>query len=225
LSNDTTANPAPLGLMGFGLTTILLSLSNAGYFALGAAILTMGLFFGGSAQIIAGLMEYKKGNTFGMTVFCSFGFFWIVVITTILAPKLGLAGVESPQAMAWLFFLWGVYVVYLTLGTLRTNRVMQFTFAALALVLFLLSAADALINGDLKVLAGYVGILAGAGAVYLKERPSGIPGQEVGNHQQTLFSFLVILISNFYEKKAKPRAARRKESLSMPLIGWSIQRR
>ncbi len=167
LTNDTTANPAPLGLMGFGLTTILLSLSNAGYFALGAAILTMGLFFGGAAQIIAGMMEYKKGNTFGMTVFCSFGFFWIVVITTLLAPKLGLASAEGAQAMAWLFFLWGVYVVYLTIGTLRTNRMMQFTFAALAAVLFMLAAGDAFGNGDIKVLAGYVGILAGAGAVYM----------------------------------------------------------
>lgn len=154
--------------MGFGLTTILLSLSNAGYFALGAAILTMGLFFGGAAQILAGIMEYKKGNTFGMTVFCSFGFFWIVVISTILAPTLGLvAKAETAQAMAWLFFLWGVYVVYLTIGTLRTNRMMQFTFAALALVLFLLSAADALASTDIKNLAGYVGILAGAGAVYM----------------------------------------------------------
>ena len=153
--------------MGFGMTTILLSLSNAGYFVLGAAILTMGLFFGGAAQIIAGIMEYKKGNTFGMTVFCSFGFFWIVVISTVLAPKIGLANAEGAQAMAWLFFLWGVYVVYLTIGTLRTNLLMQFTFTALAIVLFLLSAADAFGNSDIKVLAGYLGILAGAGAVYM----------------------------------------------------------
>jgi hypothetical protein len=153
--------------MGFGLTTILLSLSNAGYFAVGAAILTMGLFFGGAAQIIAGIMEYKQGNTFGMTVFCSFGFFWVVVIMTILAPRIGLAKVEDTQAMAWLFFLWGVYVVYLTIGTLRTNRLMQFTFAMLGIVLFLLSASDAFGNADIKVLAGYMGILAGAGAVYM----------------------------------------------------------
>jgi succinate-acetate transporter protein len=153
--------------MGFGMTTILLSLSNAGYFALGAAILTMGLFFGGAAQIIAGLMEFKKGNTFGMTVFCSFGFFWVVIIVTILAPKLGLANAESAQALAWFFFLWGIYVVYLTIGTLRTNRLMQFTFVTLAIVFFLLSAADATGNGDIKVLAGYIGILAGAGAVYM----------------------------------------------------------
>ena len=167
LSNDTTANPAPLGLMGFGLTTIMLSLSNAGYFALGAAILMMGLFFGGGAQIIAGLMEYKKGNTFGMTVFCSFGFFWVVVITTILSPKLGLSGAENAQAMAWLFFIWGIFVVYLTIATLRMNRIMQITFAALGLVLFLLAGADAMGNSDLKILAGYIGLIAGAGAVYM----------------------------------------------------------
>jgi len=167
LSNDTTANPAPLGLMGFGLTTIMLSLSNAGYFALGAAILTMGLFFGGIAQIIAGLMEWKKGNTLGMTIFCSFGFFWVVVITTILAPKFGLAGPESAQAMAWLFFLWGIFTVYLILATLRTNRAMQVTVTALALVLFLLAAAHWSGDGNYATIAGYVGIIAGAGAVYM----------------------------------------------------------
>lgn len=153
--------------MGFGLTTILLSLSNAGYFAVGAAILAMGLFFGGAAQIIAGLMEYKNGNTFGMTIFCSFGFFWIVVISTILAPKVGLAGAESAQAMAWLFFLWGIFSLYLLIGTIRTNRVMQMTVATLTMVLFLLAAADGFANHDLKVLAGYIGIIAGAGAVYM----------------------------------------------------------
>jgi uncharacterized protein len=167
LSNDTTANPAPLGLMGFGLTTIMLSLSNAGYFSVGPAILTMGLFFGGIAQIIAGLMEFKKGNTFGMTIFCSFGFFWIVVISTMLAPKLGLSGSEGAQAMAWLFFIWGIFTVYLLIGTLRTNRAMQITVAALTLVLFLLSAADGFGNSDLRVLAGYIGLIAGAGAVYM----------------------------------------------------------
>jgi succinate-acetate transporter protein len=153
--------------MGFGMTTILLSLANAGYFAAGVSVFTMGLFFGGAAQIIAGLMEYKKGNTFGMTVFCSFGFFWIVVISTILLPKLGLASPETAQPMAWLFFLWGVYVVYLTIATLRTNRLMQFTFAALTIVLFLLSTSEAFANGDVRILVGYLGILAGAGAIYM----------------------------------------------------------
>jgi succinate-acetate transporter protein len=154
--------------MGFGLTTIMLSLSNAGYFALGPAILTMGLFFGGIAQVIAGLMEYKKGNTYGMTIFCSFGFFWIVVITTILAVQIGLwPKGETATGMAWLFFIWGIFTVYLLIGSLRTSRAMQITVLALTLVLFLLSASDALTMPDLKTLAGYIGLIAGAGAVYM----------------------------------------------------------
>jgi succinate-acetate transporter protein len=154
--------------MGFGLTTIMLSLSNAGYFALGPAVLTMGLLFGGVAQVIAGLMEFKKGNTYGMTIFCSFGFFWIVVITTILAVQIGLwPQRETGVGMAWLFFIWGMFTVYLLIGSLRTSRAMQVTVLSLTLVLFLLSASDGFAIADLKTLAGYVGIIAGAGAVYM----------------------------------------------------------
>lgn len=163
---DSTANPAPLGLMGFGLTTIMLSLHNTGLIPLGAATLAMGIFFGGLAQIIAGLLEWKKGNTFGMTVFTSFGFFWIIIVTTILAPVVGFAGAEAPEAMAVLFFLWGIFSAYLTVGTIGTNRVSQLTFVALTSVLFLLSAAEAMSSGEAKFMAGCLGVLAGALAVY-----------------------------------------------------------
>lgn len=166
ITQDRTANPAPLGLMGFGLTTIMLSLHNGGYIPLGAAILAMGIFFGGLAQMIAGLMEWKKGNTFGMTVFTSFGFFWLIIVTIILAPTIGMATAETPEAMAVLFLLWGLFSAYLTIGTIGTNRVTQVIFVALTAVLFLLSAAEAFGSIDLKIAAGYIGILAGATAVY-----------------------------------------------------------
>ncbi|MFL9598738.1 acetate uptake transporter, partial [Aeromonas veronii] len=71
--SEKLANPAPLGLMGFGMTTILLNIHNAGFFPISAMILAMGLFYGGVAQIIAGIMEYKRGNTFGVTAFTSYG--------------------------------------------------------------------------------------------------------------------------------------------------------
>jgi succinate-acetate transporter protein len=164
---DRTANPAPIGLMGFGMTTILLNLHNAGYMPLGAAILAMGIFFGGLAQVMVGVMEWKKGNMFGSTVFTSFGFFWIILVTIILAPKLGIASTETPLAMGWFLGVWGIYCVFLTIGTLRTNRVMQFTFVSLCALFFMLAFADVWAIPDLKVLAGYVGILAGAGAVYM----------------------------------------------------------
>ena len=86
---DTTANPAPLGLLGFGMTTILLNLHNAGIFNLGSMILAMGLFYGGIAQIFAGWMEWKKGNTFGTTAFMSYGLFWETLVFLILMPKWG----------------------------------------------------------------------------------------------------------------------------------------
>lgn len=77
---DTTANPGLLGLLAFGMTTVLLNFHNAGFFGLGTMIMVMGVFYGGSAQVIAGIMEFKKGNTFGTTAFISYGFFWLSLV-------------------------------------------------------------------------------------------------------------------------------------------------
>ncbi|MBP8039986.1 MAG: acetate uptake transporter, partial [Aeromonadaceae bacterium] len=71
--NEKLANPAPLGLMGFGMTTVLLNIHNAGFMPISAMILAMGLAYGGLAQVIAGILEFKKGNTFGLTAFTSYG--------------------------------------------------------------------------------------------------------------------------------------------------------
>ena len=81
------ANPAPLGLMGFGMTTVLLNLSNAGYFATDSTVLALGIFFGGIAQIIAGCLEFRKGNTFGMTAFLSYGLFWESFVAVLVIPQ------------------------------------------------------------------------------------------------------------------------------------------
>ena len=86
---DTTSNPAPLGLLGFGMTTVLLNLHNAGLFELSSMILAMGIFYGGIAQIIAGLIEVKKKNTFGATAFISYGFFWLSFVGLLVLPKTG----------------------------------------------------------------------------------------------------------------------------------------
>ena len=84
------ANPAPLGLLGFGLTTVLLNLHNAGLFPLDTMILAMGLAHGGLAQVIVGIMEFKKGNTFGTVAFSSYGLFWWSLVALILLPKVNL---------------------------------------------------------------------------------------------------------------------------------------
>ena len=100
---DITSNPAPLGLMGFGMTTVLLNLHNAGFFGLGSMILAMGIFYGGLAQVIAGIMEWKKGNTFGTTAFTSYGFFWLTLVALIVMPKMGL--IEAPDNSAMIAYL------------------------------------------------------------------------------------------------------------------------
>src|SRR5258708_8233318 len=88
-TKDTTANPAPLGLLGFGMTTVLLNLHNAGFYEINSMILAMGLCYGGAAQIIAGLLEWKKGSTFAATAFISYGFFCLSLLFMILFPRTG----------------------------------------------------------------------------------------------------------------------------------------
>src|ERR1041384_8792378 len=86
---DTTGNPAPLGLLGFGMTTVLLNLHNAGFYELNSMILAMGICYGGAAQIIAGIMEWRKGNTFATTAFLSYGLFLLSLVTLIILPETG----------------------------------------------------------------------------------------------------------------------------------------
>src|SRR5262245_48898894 len=84
---DTTANPAPLGLLGFGMTTVLLNLHGAGFYELNSMILAMGICYGGAAQIVAGIMEWRKGNTFATTAFLSYGLFWFSLVALIYPPE------------------------------------------------------------------------------------------------------------------------------------------
>ena len=163
---DTTANPAPLGLLGFGMTTVLLNLHNAGFFPLDAMILGMGIFYGGIGQIIVGIMEWKKNNTFGATAFTSYGFFWLTLVALILLPKTGYVAASSPQAMGFYLSTWGLFSAVLFLGTFRLNRALQVVFGSLTLLFFLLAASDFTGSTALKVIAGYEGIFCGLSAIY-----------------------------------------------------------
>jgi len=168
--SEKLANPAPLGLLGFGLTTVLLNLHNAGFFPLDSMILAMGLAYGGLAQVIVGIMEFKKGNTFGTVAFTSYGLFWWSLVFLILLPKTSIfAGVNSPTetAMAAYFFMWGFFTFAMFFGTLRKNRALQFVFASLAILFFLLTARDLTGNATLGIITGFEGIICGLSAVYL----------------------------------------------------------
>jgi uncharacterized protein len=163
------ANPAPLGLMGFGTTTVLLNLHNAGIISdtsLGM-IFAMGLFYGGVAQVIAGLLEYRKGNTFGTLAFTSYGLFWISLVALILFPKIGLAEVVDSTSMAAYLGVWGLFTAYMFVGTLKKSRALQVVFGTLTLLFFLLAVGDYTGIAWIKTLAGYEGILCGLSAIYL----------------------------------------------------------
>lgn len=163
---DSTANPAPLGLAGFALTTILLNLHNAGLFAMDTMIFAMGIFYGGLIQIIVGIMEWKKGNTFGTVAFTSYGAFWMVLVALLLLPQMGLGSAPSKESMASFLGIWGVFSVFLFIATLKLNRALQLVFGTLIVLFALLTIATATGSHQIHIAAGYSGILCGLLALY-----------------------------------------------------------
>jgi len=166
LIKDNTANPAPLGLLAFGLTTVLLNLHNAGIFEMNSMILAMGIFYGGIAQIIAGIMEAKKGNTFGLVAFVSYGSFWLTLVALIVMPKMGWIPPASESGMVAYLIMWGIFTALLFLGTLRISKSLQFIFATLTILFLLLALGDYSGNAFLKTFTGYEGIICGGSAIY-----------------------------------------------------------
>ena len=133
----TLANPAPLGLCGFALTTFVLNVHNAGLIAIGAA-LPLGLFYGGLAQLIAGFLEFRTGNTFGMTAFASYGSFWIALASMVLMEMNKLLPPEATKG--WLLttlIAWTIFTFILWIATFRHTKALIWVFTTL-LILFIL---------------------------------------------------------------------------------------
>ncbi|MGB9740192.1 MAG: acetate uptake transporter [Candidatus Bathyarchaeia archaeon] len=178
--SEKSANPAPLGLLGFGITTVLLNfVHNAQLGPLDTMVLAMGIAYGGLAQVIAGIMEYKKGNTFGTVAFTSYGLFWWSFVILNLLPQITfLKGLNAPsaEALAAYFFMWGLFTLAMFFGTLKANRALQFIFISLAVLFFLLATKSAILAytpmtaADLELFTraiGVEGIICGLSAVYL----------------------------------------------------------
>ena len=175
---DATANPGPLGLMAFGMTTVLLNIHNAGVYEMNTMILAMGVFYGGIAQVIAGIMEWKKNSTFGMTAFLSYGLFWLSLVGLIAFPKWMGVAAPSEAAMAWYLLSWGVFTGLMFVATLRINRSLQTVFLSLTILFALLAFRDFAGGGAATTtflgvsgatwgkIAGWEGIFVGLSAVY-----------------------------------------------------------
>ena len=159
------ANPAPLGLFGFAMTTILLNIHNAGFFPLNVMIMGMGVFFGGIAQLIAGIFEWKRANTFGSLAFISYGSFWLSLVFIWASPKAGLTAAD-PFSMGFYLALWGLFTAVLFIGTLKGNTIGKLIFGSLTLLFFLLAAANFTGSHTIHTIAGYEGILCGFFAFY-----------------------------------------------------------
>jgi succinate-acetate transporter protein len=177
--SEKKANPAPLGLLGFGMTTILLNfVHNARLGSVDGMILGMGLAYGGLAQVIAGVLEFRKGNTFGTVAFTSYGLFWWSYAFLNLLPKIfpGAYSLPSNESLMAYFFMWGLFTFVMFFGTLKTNRALQVVFMTLSILFFLLTirfgllAFASMTAANLELfteIIGIEGILTGLSAFYL----------------------------------------------------------
>jgi len=166
---DKTANPAPLGFTGLGLSAVLLSLTYVGLFPLDSMIVSMAIFLGGFAQVFAGIMAWKKGDVFAGTAFNAFGLFWFSFAGLIILQALGLAAAAEPISMAAYLLIWGVYTFVMLIGTLKMSngsRAMQFVFLTLFILFILLAISNATGMSGLLVIAGIDGLLLGFGSLY-----------------------------------------------------------
>jgi succinate-acetate transporter protein len=146
---------------------VLLNLHNAGFYELNSMVLAMGICYGGIAQIIAGIMEWKKSNTFAATAFISYGLFWLSLVTLVVLAKAGLSAPSDDVAMAAYLAMWGLFTAVMFLGTLRLNRALQVVFGTLTILFFMLAIGDFTgASAGFKHATGYEGIVCGFSAIY-----------------------------------------------------------
>ncbi len=172
MASDTQpalGNPAPLGLIGFGLTTVVLSLVNAGLLphAGEAVVIPLALAYGGLIQLIAGLLEFKTGNTFGVVAFLSYGAFWWWFALLLLFAGNGLIDLKGADSTIGVTLLaWGVFTLYMWISTFHLNRALWLVFLTLWITFFLLGLGSLFHSPGLSHAGGWVGILCGLLAAY-----------------------------------------------------------
>jgi len=166
---DHIADPGPLGLAGFAMTTFVLSCFNAGFFGskspLEAVVLPLALFYGGLAQLLAGMWEFRKANTFGAVAFTSYGAFWLsfAAYVKFVAPGLG-AGAGSATGLYLLG--WTIFTGYMTVASLGVSRAVAAVFVALFLTFLLLTVGAFLGSAGISVIGGYLGLVTAVLAWY-----------------------------------------------------------
>ena len=160
------ANAGPGGVLGFGMTTCLLNLHNAGVLEMSVVIIAMGIAMGGLAQIIAGIMEFKAGNTFGATAFTSYGLFWWSLVVILVNPGVLGSAAADGRSMGFYMLLWCIFTLFMFIGTMKANHATQIVFGSL-MILFLLLAIEKFTGSEvMAIIDGIEGIFCGASAIY-----------------------------------------------------------
>jgi succinate-acetate transporter protein len=163
------ANPAALGLVGFGMTTVLLSLVNAGVLPAGGegVVIPMALAYGGLIQIFAGIMEFRCGNVFGATAFTSYGAFWWWFALLLIFAHTGVIDIsQAGPTVGVALLLWGGFTFYLWISTFKLARILFLVFTTLWVTFALLGLGAVLRQPELTHIGGWLGLVCGTLAMY-----------------------------------------------------------
>lgn len=163
---EKTANASPLGSLGFGMTTILFSMVGTGFFSMNTMLLSMAIFLGGATQIIAGLLEYKKGNTFGYVSYTMFGLYWFTTASLTLMPLLVPVNVAGSSFMGWFYLLWTVFSVMLFAQTLKMDKLTNAIFLTVVMLFGSITLSNFTGISVVGNMAGWIGIVCGSLAMY-----------------------------------------------------------
>jgi uncharacterized protein len=164
----SVADPGPLGLGAFALTTFVLSMFNADLVAKGGepVVLGLALAYGGLAQLLAGMWEFRSGNTFGAVAFTSFGAFWLSYWALVQFFVKDIPARDAGHAIGLYLIAWGIFTTYMFVASLRTTAVIASVFFALAVTFFLLGIGNAGAHTNIVKAGGWAGLVTAALAWY-----------------------------------------------------------
>jgi len=162
------ADPGALGLAGFAMTTFVLSCFNAGLIdaSLETVVLPLALFYGGTAQLLAGMWEFRKGNTFGATAFSSYGAFWLAFAAYVKFVAGGLPPDTANQATGLFLLAWTIFTAYMTVAAMKTNGAVLAVFVVLTLTFLFLMIGEFASSGGITKFGGWLGLLTAVIAWY-----------------------------------------------------------
>ena len=165
----TPADPLPLGIAGFALTTFMLSVYNAGWVSMrgSSIVFAVALAYGGLAQLLAGMWEFRRGNTFAAAAFSSYGAFWISLFAFAQFFAKGITNpADANNALALYLYSWGIFTTYMFIASLRTTGAVALVFLLLAITYWLLGVGKSAPNTTIFHLGGYFGIATAIAAWY-----------------------------------------------------------